>query len=596
VEDRVKRGRMVAAGAAVACGAVGVAALGQAQVAPERATAFPMPGSPVALPGTQISLRGTAPDKIGALEVSGSRSGAHPGELRPHPDGEGASFVPQSPFAQGETVTVRTSLDIPGGRDGDFTFTVARRPSPGSGGDGTLKLPPLPPAAIDRFRSRRDLEAPVVRITTRARGTQRGLIFLAPFSPKGSPRPDGPLITDDRGDLVWFKPVRRGTAVTDLKVQELGGEPVITWWEGRFAVGWGYGAYRVFDGSYRQIATIRPGNGLTSDLHDMQLTDRGTALVLSYDRIKRDLRFVGGAQKGRLIDNVVQEVDLATGLVLFEWHSAGQIPVTDSLTRPDGPRSWDYFHINSVAQDTDGNLIISARNTCALYKLDRATGEVLWQLGGKRGDFRMGKGTRFCFQHDARRAGPGRISLFDNSAGPPVLRPRSRALVLAVDETAKRVRLVRQYEHPGTILALNQGSTRVQPNGNVFVGWGAAPVFSEFSPRGRLLFDGRLTRGKGNYRAIRGRWSGRPLTRPAIAAERTRHGRVVVWASWNGATEVARWQVLAGRPSRLRGVASRARDGFETELAARTRASHVAVRALDADGRALGESRAVRPR
>ena len=160
--------------------------------------------------------------------------------------------------------------------------------------------------------------------------------------------------------------------------------------------------------------------------------------------------------------------------------------------------------------DTDGDLIISARNTCALYKLDRDTGEIVWQLGGKGGDFRMGKGTRFCFQHDARRAGRGRISLFDNSAGPPVLRRQSRGLVLGVDESDKRVRLVRQYEHPGGILAPNQGSTRVQPNGNVFVGWGAAPVFSEFSPGGRLLFDGRLTKGKGNYRAIR-----EPLDGPA---------------------------------------------------------------------------------
>ena len=136
----------------------------------------------------------------------------------------------------------------PARRGGDFSFAVARRPSPSSGGDGTLELPPLPPAAIDRFRSRRDLEAPWCA-STAGRRDKRGLIFLAPFSPKGSPRPDGPLITDERGDLVWFKPVRRGTAVTDLKVQQLGGEPVITWWEGRFAVGWGYGTYKVFDGS-----------------------------------------------------------------------------------------------------------------------------------------------------------------------------------------------------------------------------------------------------------------------------------------------------------------------------------------------------------
>ena len=73
----MKRGRMVTAVAVVACGAVGVAALGEAQVAPERATAFPMPGSPVALPGTQISLRGAAaPDRIGAVEVIGQHQRA----------------------------------------------------------------------------------------------------------------------------------------------------------------------------------------------------------------------------------------------------------------------------------------------------------------------------------------------------------------------------------------------------------------------------------------------------------------------------------------------------------------------------------------
>ncbi len=593
---RGKRGMAAIAVMVVVAGAAALATLGEAQSAPERVTAFPMPGSPAARAESQITLRGGAADQLGTVEVSGSRSGAHPGALRPHTDGRGASFVPQRPFAAGERVTVRTTLDIPGARDGDFSFTVARRPSPSSGGDGKLMLPPLPPAAIDRFRSRRDLEAPVVRINRRASRTQDGLIFLAPFSPKGSPRPDGPLITDDRGDLVWFKPVRRGTAVTDLKVQQLDGKPVITWWEGRFAIGWGYGAYKVFDTAYRQIAEIKPGNGLTSDLHDMQLTDRGTALVLSYDRVNRDLRFVGGVRKGRLLDNVIQEIDLKTGLVVFEWHSLGQVGLADSRTRPDGSKSWDYFHVNSVEVDTDGNLIISARNTCALYKLDRETGEVIWQLGGKGGDFKMGKGTRFCFQHDARRAGPGRISLFDNSAGPPALRKQSRGMVLRVDERAKRVRLVRQYEHPGGISAPNQGSTRVQPNGDVFVGWGAAPVFSEFSAGGRLLFDGRLTKGKGNYRAIRERWTGRPATRPALAAERTRAGRLEVHASWNGATEVARWQVLAGTPSRLRGVASKARDGFETTVAAKTGASHVAVRALDARGRVLGTSKAVRPR
>ncbi len=332
----VRRFWWVAALAAAAAFFFG-ASQGSAQVSTARVATFPMAGSQAIRPEAQVSFRGAPADQLGAISVTGERSGAHTGALRAHSDGAGASFVPDKPFVVGEKVIVRTQLDLLGGRDGAISFTVARRPSPSADIDGTLKLPPLPPAAIDRFRSRRDLEAPVVRITRRAGRTAPGYIFLAPFSPKGSPRPDGPLITDNRGDLVWFKPVRRGTAVTDLKVQQLGGRDVITWWEGRFAVGWGYGSYKVFDSSYRQVASIAPKNGYRADLHDMQLTGRGTALVLAYDRVKRDLRRLGGVKHGFVLDNVVQEIDLATGLVLFEWHSLGPVPLEESRTPARGP-------------------------------------------------------------------------------------------------------------------------------------------------------------------------------------------------------------------------------------------------------------------
>ena len=313
----------------------------------------------------------------------------------------------------------------------------------------------------------------------------------------------------------------------------------------------------------------------------MQLTDRGTALLLSYDRVKRDLRFAGGVRHGRVLDNVVQEVDLATGLVLFEWHSVGEVPLTDSLSRPAGPRSWDYFHVNSVEEDTDGNLIISARNTCALYKLDRATGEILWQMGGKGGDFRMGKGTRFCFQHDARRAGrrgsrcsttpPGRRCCASSRAGScsPSTSPRRPCDWCASTCTGQDLR-----PQPGldARAAQRQRVRRLGRRAGVLgvLGRRAAAVRRPPDARqGQLPRDPRaLDRHAGHEAGGRRR--------------RTRAGRVL------GVRELERrdrgrpWQVLAGRPSRLRGVASKARDGFETEITARSRASHVAVRALSA--------------
>jgi hypothetical protein len=556
---------------------------------------FPAPGTISAAAGTQISFRGAAASELGTIAATGSRSGRLTGALKPHSDGKGASLVLSEPLIAGERVTVATELSVRGGRDGDFSFTVARRPAPRQVDDGTLPLPTLPPAAVDEFRSNPDLESPKVSIARRARRTAPGYIFLAPFAPKGSPDHNGPLIADDRGDLVWFKPLPRGTAVTDLSVQDFNGRKVLTWWQGRFALGWGYGEYHVLDETYREIARVRPGNGYEADLHDMTITPEGTALVLAYDRVFRDTSAFGGSRRGVVLDGVIQEVDLKTGLVLFEWHSVDHVPLNDSRTRARGRQSWSYFHANSVDVDRDGNLLVSARSTCAVYKLSRTTGQIIWTLGGEESDFKLNRRSRFCFQHDARRAGKGVISLFDNSAGPPAVRRQSRAIRLAVDERRRRVRLIRAYRHPSKISAPNQGSTRVLRNGNVFVGWGAAPVFSEYSRGGRLLFDGRLTRGKGNYRAVRAEWTGRPATPPDVAA-RKRGDRVLVYASWNGATEVARWQVLGGAdPAALAPLTSRARRGFETTISAPGGSRYVAVRALDARGAVLGTSRAIEP-
>lgn len=581
----------VAGGAAATAGALTGASTAQAGPV----SVFPSPGAISAAAGTQISFRGAQASQLGTITATGSRSGALTAALKPHSDGKGASLVFSKPLAAGERVTISTDLAVRGARDGDFSFTVGRRPAPRQVDDGTLPLPTLPRAATDEFRSNPDLDSPKVTITRRARGTAPGYLFLAPFAPKGSPDHNGPLITDDRGNLVWFKQLPRGTAVTDLSVQELDGRDVLTWWQGRFALGWGYGAYHVLDSSYREIARVQAGNGYESDLHDMTITPEGTALVLAYDRVFRDTSAFGGSRSGVVLDNIVQEVDLKTGLVLFEWHSLGNVDVNDSRIRARGRTSYDYFHANSVDVDRDGNLLVSARNTCAIYKISRTTGRILWTLGGKESDFKMNARTRFCFQHDARRAGKGVISLFDNSAGPPKLRSQSRAVKLAVNERRRTVRVIRAYRHPAKISAPNQGSMRVQRNGNVLVGWGAAPVFTEYSRGGRILFDGHLTRGKGNYRAVRDEWTGRPATAPDIAA-RPRGNRVLVHASWNGATEVARWQVLGGDdPAALTSLTSRARGGFETRISAPGGTRYVAVRALDADGAVLGTSRVVEP-
>jgi hypothetical protein len=203
----------------------------------------------------------------------------------------------------------------------------------------------------------------------------------------------------------------------------------------------------------------------------------------------------------------------------------------------------------------------------------------------------MGPGTRFAWQHDARRRPDGTITLFDNGAAPKT-EDHSRVLVLRLD--GRKATLVRAYAHPRRLLASSQGNAQLLPDGHLFVGWGAQPYFTEFEPSGRVVLDGRFGRGADSYRAYRFAWSGRPAEDPAVAVTRAQAGRIKVSASWNGATEVDRWQVLAGPDAnRARAVTSRARTGFETELTLATKQPIIRVRALDAGGAILGTSRAV---
>jgi Arylsulfotransferase (ASST) len=564
-------------------GAMAVATL--AQAAP--VSAFPSPDTPTALRATEISLRGVAPEAVGRVTVTGSRTGRHEGSLEPHPDGLGASFVPSRRFRPGERVTVRTGLDVRRGEDGDFRFTIAR----GDFEAGTLspekRLPRLTPGSYRSYRSAPGVKAPRLRVTRRRAGRTSGYLVLNTGWDDDRPRPDGALIADDRGRPVWFQSRRPMRRVFDVAIQQYRSAPVITYWEGRFASGWGYGTYAILDETYREIGRIRARGGNRADIHDMVLTPQGTALVLSYNLVR-----IGRP----VLDNVVQEIDVASGRLLFEWHSLGNVALSESYDRPQRGNPFDYFHLNAVEVGPDGDLLLSARNTCALYELDRTTGAINWRLGGKRSDFRLGEGARFCRQHDSRWAADDEITLFDNRLARPTERGESRAIKLGVDERRMRVRLLRGYKHPRNLAASNKGGARMQANGNLLVAWGAVPAITEYTRRGRIVFDARFAGAKdGSYRAMRADWTGRPRTPPAVAAQR-RGDRVAVWASWNGATEVARWEVLGGeRPDALERAGAAARAGFETAISVPGRPRYVAVRALDASGAVLGTSRAVRP-
>jgi hypothetical protein len=442
------------------------------------------------------------------------------------------------------------------------------------------------------FRSRPDLRPPTVGVNVPAAGSVApGYVFVAVKKGAGQ---DGPMIMDNQGRLVWFSKDRYAT---DFKVQTYKGEPVLTWWQGGVVAGHGEGEYVIFDSSYQEVRRVKAGNGYKGDLHEFSITPQDTALLTIYNEARTDLSPIGGRRDGAVWDGIAQELDLETGEVLFEWHSLDHIGVGESYRGPgeDPEAPVDYFHINSIEVEPDNNFLIDAKGTYAAYKVDRASGEVLWRLGGKKSDFEMGEGTRTVSQHDARRQEDGTITIFDNGA-PPEVHDLSRGIVVELDEDAMKATLVREYTHPEKPLSTSQGNMQVLPGGNVFIGWGTEPYNSEYDKDGELLFDIQFSGETQSYRAFRQEWSGRPAEDPAVVAEKAKGDKVNIYASWNGATEATTWRVLAGpNPEGLEPVGSVPWEGFETAVAIRTDEPYVAVRAEDDSGRVLGTSEAVKP-
>jgi Arylsulfotransferase (ASST) len=560
-----------------------------ASAAPSRVYVFPVPGGRVASPSTQITFRGVPASQIGgAIVVGGSKSGLHTGTVEADSDGQGGSFLPAQPFTPGETVTVKTSLNVYGARNGLFQFTVAQ-PA------GNLPSQHWPvagrvPGDIWQFRSRPDLKPAAVVLTKRSRGTAPGDIFLAP---QFGPLQDGPEILDSSGSLVWFDPLTGNQSASDLKVQTYHGAPVLTWWQGYVAAGIGVGQDMIYNSNYQPVAVVHAGNGLSVDLHDFQLTPRGTALITSSFPVYWNASSVHGPKRQIVLDSVVQEIDIPTGLVLFQWDSLDHIPLTD--TYEGMPKSakypFDYFHVNSVQLDDDGNLLISGRNTWAAYKIDHHSGSVLWHLGGRHSSFKLAPGTYWAFQHDvrARAANDMFVTLFDNSAGPPTIHQQSRGIKLFVDLKHMTARQVADHLHSPAISAQNEGNFEQLPDRDDFLGWGQQGDFDEYNPTGGLLLEGHFVDGNSNYRAYRFQWSGWPTSPPSVAAS-SKGKLVMVSASWNGATHVRSWRILGG-PSAgaLHALRTVPKSGFETTAYIGPQA-YVAVQPLDWSGHVMATS------
>src|SRR3984957_13795228 len=357
---------------------------------------------------------------------------------------------------------------------------------------------------------------PPVTILSSQPNIGQGDIFVSPFG-DSSTYANGPEIIDQKGNGVGFQPVPAGEEASDFRTQTYQGQPVLTFWQGTGLGGLASGTDYIYNDHFQQIAAVNAGNGLSADGHEFLITPWNTALILSYTTATANLTSIGGPADQTVINGVVQEIDIATGKVLFQWNSQDHVPFSQSeQPLPASPSTpWDWFHINAVKLDTNGNLLIDARDTWTTYEVSPWNGNILWQLGGKDSSFKLqaapgqvldSAGEIFAWQHDPEALGDDTYTFFDNeSSGTPEL-PYSRAITVKLNPWSKVATLVASADQPEGLSAPSQGNAQTTPQRNLVVGWGALPYFSEFRPSGHLIFNAEFPAGVNTYRAYQFQW------------------------------------------------------------------------------------------
>jgi EmrB/QacA subfamily drug resistance transporter len=454
------------------------------------------------------------------------------------------------------------------------------------------------------FVSAPALHPPKVKAVGPIRANQLapGYIMTANFFNVNAPPlvgQSGPLILDNSLQPVWFKPLPTDVVASNLTAQTYNGQPVLTWWQGVVSSTGETesGEDVIVNQHYQTVATLKGQDGWVITLHELVISGND-AWVTVNKAMPMNLSRYGGSSSGVLDDSAVQEYDIATGKLLYTWDALDHIPLSDTQAPlPTNGFPWDAYHVNSISLVGNGNFVVSMRNTWAAYMVDAKTGAIQWQLGGRHSSFKVPKAASFQFQHDVMWQPSGIVTMFDDdccqiTGGGTYLAPAgpSRGLELKLNMSTHTVSVLAQYTYAKGFSAEYMGSMQLLPNGNIFVGWGSQPYFSEYSRSGQRLMDGSFPGPDLSYRATLADWVGLPLSPPSGAARDEPRGSAI-YASWNGATQVSSWKVLAGTSTGdLSVVASGPKTGFETRLVVKGTFSVYEVEAVNSGGQVLGRS------
>jgi hypothetical protein len=536
-------------------------------------------------------------EQAGRLQVhiQGSQSGVHSGKQFLALDNRTVIFQPQQPFTPGEQVKVMVgSLSLPAGeiyQPLDYTFVVAANQQPGEVASTAIPTVTIQSAFPNSLTLPQDIPHYTVYTTTSTLANE-GYIFIAPFYWTKSTLGSYLLILDNNGQIVYYQSVADQYAAFDFKVLPSG---YMTCYDQKDAV------HVVMNSQYQVVGKYTAQNGYMADLHDFLVTPEGYSFLMAYDTETMDMSQVisGGNPKAAVTGLIVQELDPAQN-VIFEWRSWDHFAFTDS-TSSLTTEQIDLIHGNGLALTNDGNLLLSSRNLSEITKINLQTGSILWRLGGKNSDFQFVNDAGFAYQHNINFLPDGNITLFDNH-GTDQAPTASRAVEYKLDPAAKTATLVWEFSHTPPVFTDYMGDVQRLANGNTFIGWGntgtmpdgfAIRSATEVTASNQVVFDMAFDYPYVSYRAFRSPWVGNPKTTPDLAFSQDA-GSLTLGYSWNGATDVASWNIYGGNNLQdLRLVDQKTKVAFETQsylVFLPSDECYFQAAALDKNGTELGRS------
>ncbi|KAK5462868.1 hypothetical protein LTS15_002580 [Exophiala xenobiotica] len=466
---------------------------------------------------------------------------------------------------------------------------------------------------LSQFKSRPDIYAPFLNISLFDEdAVTPGYIFMGPYQTFQ----EAIYIYDNRGNLVWSGFGETGGGPShNFHVCSINGTNNLCFITTAQNVGYGRGYAVVMDDTLTMQTSIRSQSGLANfDEHEFNVLDGGLSAIFTlYNPEHYDLSTYNVSGQGWLMNCYFQHLEFETNKLMFEWSAIDHVSINETFVKPAStevsgngltPTSpWDYFHINSVDRNTDGDYLVSARHTCTLYKVSGQDGHIIWRLGGSMSDFTFPPGLNYSFQHDARFREENEtttiISLFDNASnGYNQTSAYSSGMILKLDHTKNSVSLIQQFVAPYKFISASQGNVQLfghdWQTSNAFLGWGSNAYISEYTPDGRMVQQGHFaTTGSMNYRAFKYNFTSNPTDAPALYTyAHNDSAPTSYWMSWNGATKVAQWRIYSGpaRDGPWSIIGTVKKTGFETTFRAPKYHPWSIVESIDADGNPLKNS------